>query len=75
MLNQVTTKHIEGSFQLTLALGNVCFSFHILVYVWIHIWRRQRGVELILTYLDDFAFRIVSILKLKFIVFPSIADF
>jgi len=29
MLNQVTTKHIEGSFQLTLALGNFYFSFHI----------------------------------------------
>jgi hypothetical protein len=33
MLNQVTTKHIEGSFQLTLALGNFYFSFRILLRV------------------------------------------
>lgn len=29
MLNQVTTKFIEGSFQLTLALGNCYFILHI----------------------------------------------
>jgi len=33
MLNQVTTKHIEGSFQLTLALGNFYFSFCVLLRV------------------------------------------
>jgi hypothetical protein len=57
MLNQVTTKHIDGSFQLTLALGKfiLAFTSHLVVYVGFTFNGDKidfRCAELILTYLD-----------------------
>lgn len=56
MLNQVTTKHIEGSFQLTLALGKFYLAFTSDLVYFLHTFEENkidlRGVKLTLTCLD-----------------------